>query len=1074
MPSAQGGDLFIVDNSDTDWKVLQYLQGWAPYAHTIDIATGFFEAGALLALDGAWQKVDHLRILMGDETSRRTRRLLLEGVTLAGRNLDQSIEEIKTRDDFLTGLPGILEGLKSRRIECKVYKSGKFHAKAYISHAREAVIGSAALVGSSNFTVPGLTDNVELNVQIKGREVELLQEWYERHWQDAEDITDQVIRIVERHVQERTPFEVYARAMHEYFRNATESDQHWEESGSKMFGVLDRYQQDGYHNLLKIGSAFGGALLCDGVGLGKTFIGLMLIERLVVREQKNVVLMAPKAAMDSVWRPAIRRHLPHLSGGAFSNIFELAHTDLMVERHQEAIAAATSRAHAVIIDEAHHFRNPGPKGDATPAGAAVQDAKGRIVGEGRSGPSRYRRLFDLIGNGDGRPPKSVFMLTATPINNRLADLRHLIELFSRCKEEHFRDRLGISNVRAHFNQMEKRLDQVAGRRPTDEAEPTDLQEAAQVLAADRLVHSVVVQRSRAFVRAQQNTLGRAIAAFPKREPPQVAHYSLKKVYGRLLDSIDAAFKSDKPLFSLAIYYPLAFYKGPDTSIDPFSQNAQKQVVSLIRTQFLKRFESSVTAFERSCERLLTKLLAWVTVHAETDSEDRQLEQWKGRHADMIGYVQSHQMELFGGEDNDEADDDLVPEEMLEDVERLSRSEYDVPAIFGETMQDLDQIAAFIDQLRKFKPTNDDKLKSLVKLLKTDKVLSSQKVMIFTEFADTARYLEEHLKAADIEGVERVDSATQGKHRIDVIQRFAPYYNELSSPELLKKGKKEIRVLISTDVLSEGLNLQDSTRLINYDIHWNPVRLMQRIGRVDRRLNPGTEARLVTDHPECAATRGKILFWNFLPPDELNELLSLYSCVTHKTLRISKTLGIEGGKLIRHDDDYEDLKHFNETYEGTPSQEEQMRLELDRLFAADPKLEEQLKALPGRIFTGRRHPKAGTRAVFFCFRMPERTTSSTGTASQPGTEEWSTDKGPCRWYLYDLAQTGAAAIVENPTDIVQIIRCTPDEPRHCTMEKPTLSEIRKKIETHIRNTYLKQIDAQANAPKPLLKCWMELT
>jgi superfamily II DNA or RNA helicase len=1074
MPSPQGGDLFIVDNSDSDWKVLQYLRGWSPYAHTIDVATGFFEAGALLALDGAWQKVDHLRILMGDETSRRTRRLLLEGIALAGRTLDLSIEDMKTKDDFLSGLPAILEGLRSRRIECKVYKSGKFHAKAYISHAREAVIGSAALVGSSNFTLPGLTDNVELNVQIKGREVELLQEWYEKHWQDAEDITDHVLRIVERQVQERTPFEVYARAMHEYFRNATESDQHWEQSGSKMFSVLDRYQQDGYHNLLKVGAAFGGALLCDGVGLGKTFIGLMLIERLVVRERKNVVLMAPKAAMDSVWRPAIRRYLPHLSGGAFSNIFELAHTDLMVERHQEAIAAATSRAHAVIIDEAHHFRNPGPKGDTSAAGAALQDATGRILGEGRSGPSRYRKLFDLISNGEGRPPKSVFMLTATPINNRLADLRHLIELFSRCKEDHFRDRLGITNVRAHFNQMEKQLDKAAGRRPTDQTEPTDLQEAAQVLSRDRLVHALVVQRSRAFVRAQQNTLGRATAAFPRREPPQSASYSLKKVYGRLLESIDTAFKSTKPLFSLAIYYPLAFYKGADTSIDPFSKNAQIQVVSLIRTQFLKRFESSVTAFERSCERLLLKLLAWVTLHAETTSEKRQLEQWKGRHADVIGYVREHQLELFGTEENDEASEDLIPEEMLEDVEKLDRTDYDVPAIFGETLQDLDQIADFLNQLRKFKPANDDKLKSLIRLLKTDKVLSSQKVMIFTEFADTARYLEENLKAAGIAGVERVDSSTQGKSRIDVIQRFAPYYNGLSSPELTLAGKAEIRVLISTDVLSEGLNLQDSTRLINYDIHWNPVRLMQRIGRVDRRLNPETEARLVADHPECAATRGKILFWNFLPPDELNELLSLYSCVTHKTLRISKTLGIEGGKLIHQDDDYEDLKHFNEIYEGTPSQEEQMRLELDRLFAADPKLEEHLRALPGRIFSGREHPRPGTRALFFCFRMPERTTAAATEAGREAPEQWSTDTGPCRWYLYDLAQTGPSSIIENVPEIADIIRCKPDQPRHCTVERPLLSEIRRKVETHIKNTYLKQIQAPVEAPKPVLKCWMELT
>ena len=136
------------------------------------------------------------------------------------------------------------------------------------------------------------------------------------------------------------------------------------------------------------------------------------------------------------------------------------------------------------------------------------------------------------------------------------------------------------------------------------------------------------------------------------------------------------------------------------------------------------------------------------------------------------------------------------------------------------------------------------------------MLKEQKVIIFTEFADTARYLEQELKQAGIEGVHRIDGSSNQKQRSDVIRRFAPYYNGLSSAELAAQGKSEIRVLISTDVLSEGLNLQDATRLINYDLHWNPVRLMQRIGRVDRRMNPAVEARMVADHPELAEAAGQ--------------------------------------------------------------------------------------------------------------------------------------------------------------------------------------------------------------------------
>ena len=126
---------------------------------------------------------------------------------------------------------------------------------------------------------------------------------------------------------------------------------------------------------------------------------------------------------------------------------------------------------------------------------------------------------------------------------------------------------------------------------------------------------------------------------------------------------------------------------------------------------------------------------------------------------------------------------------------------------------------------------------------------------------------------------------------------------------------ETRILISTDVLSEGLNLQDATRLINYDLHWNPVRLMQRIGRVDRRMDPDVETATARRPSGPGRMRGKVVYWNFLPPDELDELLTLYARVSHKTLRISKTFGIEGKKLLKPEDDYEALKDFTHAYEG---------------------------------------------------------------------------------------------------------------------------------------------------------------
>ena len=151
-----GADLFIVDNSDSDWKVKQYLSEWTQIANNFDIATGYFEIGAFLALDGHWQKLDKLRILMGDEVSMRTKKALLDGIETAKKILDNSIEAEKENNDFLTGVPAIVDALKKKQIECKIYTKDKFHAKAYITHSKLAVVGSSALVGSSNFTLPGL------------------------------------------------------------------------------------------------------------------------------------------------------------------------------------------------------------------------------------------------------------------------------------------------------------------------------------------------------------------------------------------------------------------------------------------------------------------------------------------------------------------------------------------------------------------------------------------------------------------------------------------------------------------------------------------------------------------------------------------------------------------------------------------------------------------------------------------------------------------------------------------------------------------------------------------------------
>ena len=197
MPRAKrsGGELFIVDNADDHSKVQRYLHDWCDVARAFDIATAYFEIGSLLALDGQWQKLEQIRILMGDEVSRRTKHAFEQGLRHITGQLDDSIERSKDQDEFLSNVPAIVEAIRSGQIQARVYRDDKFHAKAYITHAKLDVVGAGALVGSSNFTYPGLHDNVELNIQVR-REVEELQEWFDEYWARAADITPEILRAL--------------------------------------------------------------------------------------------------------------------------------------------------------------------------------------------------------------------------------------------------------------------------------------------------------------------------------------------------------------------------------------------------------------------------------------------------------------------------------------------------------------------------------------------------------------------------------------------------------------------------------------------------------------------------------------------------------------------------------------------------------------------------------------------------------------------------------------------------------------------------------------------------------------
>ena len=977
------------------------------------IASGYLDLGALLELDGSWQKAKSLRLLFGGETSMRSGRAFEKGIGALTTELDRSISLARRADPFLTGAEAVVAALRDGRITARVHRKTRFHAKATLTSGT-ALQGT---IGSSNLTVPGLTTNVELNVDLDRAQAEALAAWFDKLWNGAEDVSDLLMRRIAPHAQLHDPFDVWLKSLDSLLARRTLEPDEWDRTASTMFPKLAGYQRRGYRSVLASAERWGGAFLCDGVGSGKTFVGLMLIERLVRHEGKRVALFVPKAAKEAVWETEVRNHLRGIDRG-YEALKLFSHTDLGREKMRDELEAVREQADVIVIDEAHHFRNRGTKG------------------EGGKRRSRYWEMYDLCEG------KTVILLTATPINNSLIDFQNMVQLFSRERVDHFaRSPLGIHTLRGHIRELDKRI----------EAETIDglAEELPEEVGRDPLFRELVTQRSRADIVASMRAEDGEVR-FPTMAAPQVAEYNVTQTYGKLLRMVEAAFNKAVPLFTLAIYDPTEYARAassPRSTEEAFERGRRKQVVSLIRTSFLKRFESSAEAFKQSCEALLRKLLAWARANATTPEHKAAVEAWIVRYGRFV--AADPQGDLFG----DDVDDPLLDEE----VETLDPGAYDIGRILRDTGQDIVQIGDFLEELERFEPKQDKKLQRLLKLLRDDPVMSRHKVIVFTEYATTARYLAEQLRAAGIAGVEEIDG---GSGRVaEVVTRFAPYYNGTSTADLAAKGKSEIRVLIATDVLAEGLNLQDATRLVNYDLHWNPVRLMQRIGRIDRRMNGAVEERIAADHPDRAGLRGQVAYWNFLPPDDLDTLLRLYQRVAHKTLRISKTLGIEHGRLLKADDDYDVIRTFEAERMGRRSTVEVLREELGRILA-EPGMQDRLDALPDGLRSGRTAPEGTARGAFFCYACP---------AQDAETSEWSLEEAEVVWLLRDY-ETGE--IAEGPGAIADRIRSEPNEPRRTETPRETLLEAKAAVEKHLKQTYLRRVQAPAGVECDLI-AWMEL-
>ena len=709
-----------------------------------------------------------------------------------------------------------------------VAQANFLHGKLY--HVARPDGTSAALLGSSNFTRRGLglgsVPNIELNTLIgRAEERDALREWFDALWADDDltrDAKQEVLAALARLGAAYAPEFVYYKTLFHIFEERLaergERDglvQDVDLDKTAVWKALYEFQRNGATNAINRLLRHNGCIVADSVGLGKTWTALAVIKFFEHRNER-VLVLCPKR-LEQNW-------VRYTSRAAYrNNPFDedrlgytvLAHTDLS---RYEGRAADIDLAQfnwgafdLIVIDESHNFRNEGR--DRT-------DESGAVIRR-----SRYNRLLEEVLKGGVH--SKVLMLSATPVNTSLRDLRNQIYLMTEKRQDAFKDALGIGDIRTTFGTAEKQFLQWESKRRSEAGSADASKETLLAsLGADflALLDAVTIARSREHIRRYYPKVVEDIGGFPTRARPVNLHPPTDS-QGKL--SYDDLHERIGQL-RLAVYTPSAYL------VDKSELEAERQklgfdqstrehyLTAMLRVNLLKRLESSAHSFGLTVGRILEKI---------RDVEDR-IDAWR-RLVDVDTEI-----------DVDPEDDEDDEEFTVGKRRRYRFDELDLNAWAEDLAQDrgvferLHALAAQVNVER------DAKLAELKRTI-AEKVRTApqdkdgrpnRKVLVFTTFADTARYLYENVEkwarelgvhAALATGGSGNKATLGGTSMEEVLGRFSPRAQQW--PE----DTDEVDILIATDCLSEGQNLQDCDRVIHYDVHWNPVRLMQRFGRIDR-------------------------------------------------------------------------------------------------------------------------------------------------------------------------------------------------------------------------------------------------
>lgn len=671
-----------------------------------------------------------------------------------------------------------------------------------------------------------------------------------------DDVTDAVVEHIASVYAENSPARIYFLILYnlfaEFLDDINEDVLPNDRTGyqeTQVWQSLYNFQRDAATGIINKLETFNGCILADSVGLGKTFTALAVIKYYELRN-KSVLVLAPKKLSEN-WTNYNANLTTNIFASDRFNYDVLAHTDLSRTRG-ESMGLRLDRINwgnydLVVIDESHNFRN-----------ADYAEEK----------ESRYQRLMRQVIR-EGVKTK-VLMLSATPVNNRFNDLKNQLQLAYEGESENLAQHLNLSTtVEKVFSDAQRVFNEWSKLPP--ESRTTD--QILKMLDFDffELLDSVTIARSRKHIQAFYDTT--EIGAFPERLPPVSIRAPLTDLPG--VASFNEIFEQIQAL-TLAVYTPLAYVfpsrigkyedlynvKGGTARSNLGQLGREQGLKKLMTVNLLKRLESSVEAFRLTVGK----------IEGAVDKTLSRLENRAGAMAEMD--VDFANLDL----DVDDEDDANVEALSFGEKIKIDLEDIDVESWLRDLWNDRETLRELLEEMEKVTPDHDVKLQRLKQLIE-EKAANpinpdNRKALIFSAFADTANYLFRELapsfskvglESAIITGGAHAAKTTLGPgHDFQqVLTLFSPRSKQrhLTMP----KETAELDVLIGTDVISEGQNLQDCDYLVNYDIHWNPVRIIQRFGRVDR----------------IGSTNAQIQLVNFWPDISLDEYINLKERVENR-------------------------------------------------------------------------------------------------------------------------------------------------------------------------------------------------